>query len=156
MSRERGRRVFLIHLAVYAAVVALLAGLNLWFAPGNLWFIWVLLGWGIGVAAHGTALFLRTAHRRERIFIDLKARSFTVHAFAYVAVNLLLFIVNLTVTPKVWWFYWVTLGWGAGIIAHAWCAFFKRGRRPALQSPPAAPHEAESEPHRVRKRSPRT
>ena len=55
-------------------------------------------------------------HRRERIFIDKCTRSFTVHLFAYVAVVLLLFFVNLTVTPKVWWFYWVALGWGAGLI----------------------------------------
>ena len=28
-----------------------------------------------------------------------------VHLFAYLAVVLLLFFVNLTVTPRVWWFY---------------------------------------------------
>jgi 2TM domain len=51
-----------------------------------------------------------------------------VHLFAYVAVVLLLFFVNLTVTPKVWWFYWVALGWGAGVAAHLWCVFWKHGR----------------------------
>jgi 2TM domain len=103
-----------------------LAGINLWLAPGKLWFIWVLLGWGIGVAAHGLAAFLRRTHRRERIFVDPKARGFAVHLFAYVAVILLLLFVNLTVTPNVWWFYWVALGWGAGLAFHAWCAFGKR------------------------------
>ena len=43
---------------------------------------------------------------------------------------LLLFFVNLTVTPKVWWFYWVALGWGAGLIPHAWCAFFGSAAAP--------------------------
>jgi hypothetical protein len=38
--------------------------------------------------------------------------------------------VNVTVTPKVWWFYWVALGWGFGLIAHGWCAFGKRRRMP--------------------------
>ena len=92
--------------------------MNLWLTPGTLWFPWVLMGWGIAVATHALALLLRKTHRRERIFIDRKARSFTVHLFAYLAVVLLLFFVNLTVTPKVWWFYWVALGWGAGVLAH--------------------------------------
>jgi hypothetical protein len=126
MSRDRGLRHLIVHLAAYAAVIAVLAGINLWLAPGKLWFIWVLLGWGIGVAAHGLAAFLRRTHRRERIFVDPKARGFAVHLFAYVAVILLLLFVNLTVTPNVWWFYWVALGWGAGLAFHAWCAFGKR------------------------------
>ena len=67
------------------------------------------MGWGIAVATHDLALLLRKTRRRERIFIDRKARAFTVHLFAYVAVVLLLLLVNLTVTPKVWWFYWVAL-----------------------------------------------
>jgi hypothetical protein len=126
MTQDPRTRAFLIHLAAYVAVTAICAAVNLWFAPENLWFVWVLLGWGIGVAAHGLALLLRTTHRRERIFIDRKARGFAVHLFAYVAVIVLLFIVNLTVTPNVWWFYWVALGWGAGLAFHAWCAFGKR------------------------------
>lgn len=31
------------------------------------------------------------------------------HLFAYVAVVFVLWFVNVTVTPKVWWFYWVAL-----------------------------------------------
>ncbi|MGZ8416521.1 MAG: 2TM domain-containing protein [Methyloceanibacter sp.] len=91
---------------------------------------------GIAVATHALALLLRKTRRRERIFIDKCARSSTVHLFAYVAVVLLLFLVNLTVTPKAWWFYWVALGWGAGLIPHAWSAFFRHR--------PAANHEAKS------------
>jgi hypothetical protein len=126
MLKDSDLRVFLIHLAAYVVVSALLAAINLWFAPETLWFVWVLLGWGIGVAAHGLAFLLRRTRRRERIFIDPKARGFAVHLFPYVAVVILLFIVNLTMTPKVWWFYWVALGWGAGVAFHAWCAFGKR------------------------------
>jgi hypothetical protein len=54
---------------------------------------------------HALALLLRKTRRRERIFIDPKARASMVHLFAYLAVVLLLFFVNLTVTPRVWWFY---------------------------------------------------
>ncbi|MGH6865375.1 MAG: 2TM domain-containing protein [Methyloceanibacter sp.] len=119
-------RGFIVHLCLFLVGVSALVAVNLWLTPDKLWFAWVLLGWSIGVAAHGLALFLRQTHRRERIFIDPKARGFAVHLFAYVAVILLLFVVNLTVTPNVWWFYWVAFGWGAGIAFHAWCAFGKR------------------------------
>ena len=131
MPQDRSRLALLIHVATYLVVVAICAAVNLWFAPDRLWFVWVAAGWGIGVAAHALAFWLRHARRRERVFIDPHARGFTVHAFAYMAVVALLFIVNVTVTPKVWWFYWVALGWGAGVAAHAWCAFFRKpGARP--------------------------
>ncbi|MGH6735431.1 MAG: 2TM domain-containing protein [Methyloceanibacter sp.] len=126
MPNDPRARILLIHIAAYVAVVVICAAVNFWLSPDNLWFVWVLLGWGIGVAAHGLAFWLRTTHRRERVFVDPKARGFTVHLFAYLAVVILLFIVNLTVTPNVWWFYWVALGWGAGAAFHAWCAFGKR------------------------------
>ena len=41
-----------VHLFIYLAVNALLIGINLTYSPGNLWFIWPLLGWGIGLAGH--------------------------------------------------------------------------------------------------------
>jgi len=136
MFKDLSMRVFLIHLVAFVVITAGLAAVNLWLAPQHLWFIWVLMGWGIAVATHDLALLLRQTRRRERIFIDKKVRSFAVHLFAYVAVVLLLFFVNVTVTPKLWWFYWVALGWGAGIIAHGWCALGKRR--------PHAPQEAQA------------
>ena len=126
MPQDPRARALLIHVGTYAVVVAICAAINLWLAPENLWFVWVAFGWGIGVAAHALAYWLRHTHRRERIFVDPKARGFTVHLFAYVAVIILLFVVNLTVTPNVWWFYWAALGWGAGVAFHAWCAFFRK------------------------------
>jgi hypothetical protein len=126
MFEDLSMRVFLAHLAAFIAGTLICAAVNLWLTPGTLWFPWVLMGWGIAVATHALALLLRKTRRRERIFIDKCARSFTVHLFAYLATVLLLFFVNLTLTPNVWWFYWVALGWGAGLIAHGWCAFFRR------------------------------
>lgn len=125
--KEPRTRALLIHFAVFAMAVAILAAINYLAAPTRLWFFWVLVGWGIGVAAHGLAVWLCTARRRERVFVDPKARAFTVHLFAYVAVMALLFVANL-VTNK-WWFYWVALGWGAGVLAHGLAAF--RHRAPA-------------------------
>jgi hypothetical protein len=157
MPKDPGLRAFLIHLAVYAAAVLVCAGINLWLAPHRLRFVWVLLGWGIGVAAHGLAVFLRRTRRRERIFIDPKARGFTVHAFAYAAVVILLLIVNATLTPGRWWFYWVALGWGAGLAFHGWCAFFKKRKPQGGAHHPAAPSKLEAakqEPRPARKPRP--
>jgi hypothetical protein len=140
-GQDLAMRLFLIHLAAFVAGVLICAAVNLWLTPDTLWFPWVALGWGAALATHAFALFLRKTRRRERIFIDRKARSFAVHLFAYVATVLILLYVNLTVTPKVWWFYWVALGWGAGVAFHGWCTFFKRRRKlpvPARASQPAA------------------
>lgn len=131
MFKDVSMRVFLAHLVAFVVVVALLAAINLWFAPQYPWFLWVLIGWGALVATHAFALLLRKTRRRERIFIDKKTRSFAVHLFAYLATVLILFFVNLTVTPQAWWFYWVALGWGAGLVAHGWCAFGKKRPLPA-------------------------
>lgn len=46
---------FRIHLAAYILVNALLIAINLLVTPDRLWFYWPLLGWGIGIVAHGTA-----------------------------------------------------------------------------------------------------
>jgi hypothetical protein len=126
MPQDPRARALLIHVVAYAVVIAICAGVNLWLNPEKLWFAWVSLGWGIGVAAHGLAYWLGHAHRRERIFVDRRARGFTVHLFGYAAVVILLFVVNLTATPHTWWFYWVALGWGAGVALHGWAVLGRR------------------------------
>lgn len=161
MFKDLAVRVFLVHLAAFLAGTLVCAGINVWLTPDTLWFPWVLIGWGAGVATHAFALLLRKTRRRERIFIDPKARKFAVHLFAYVAAVLILLYVNLTVTPKVWWFYWVALGWGAGIVAHGWCAFGKRRQRsPTLPvtrtaKPAAKPRASKKRSGPAPKRSPR-
>jgi 2TM domain-containing protein len=139
MFKDLSMRIFLIHLVAFVLGTAICAGVNLGLTPGTLWFPWVFMGWGIAVATHALALLLRQTRRRERIFIDRKARAFTVHLFSYVAVVLLLFFVNLTMTPKVWWFYWVALGWGAGVAFQAWCVFVKKRPKSPPQPEPAKP-----------------
>ncbi len=158
MFKDLSMRIFLAHLVGFLVITAGLAAINLWFTPQYPWFVWVLIGWGAAVATHAFALLLRKTRRRERIFIDRKARSFAVHLFAYLATVLILFFVNLTVTPKVWWFFWVALGWGAGIIAHGWCAFGKRRpiAAPASPEPPVQRIEAKAPPPKPpQKRAPR-
>lgn len=50
-------RDFYQHLAVYLVINAGLVLINLLTSPQSLWFVWPLLGWGIGVALHALTTF---------------------------------------------------------------------------------------------------
>ena len=97
------------------------------------------------------ALFLRKMRRRERIFIDRKARSFAVYLFAYVATVLILLFVNLTVTPEVWWFDRVALGWGKRRPTAPGSLCYARQRTRSRSAPAAITH-APRRPHPCRSR----
>jgi hypothetical protein len=56
---SKARKGFYIHLTAYVLVNALLVGVNLATTPDRFWFQWPLLGWGVGILAHGTAVFAR-------------------------------------------------------------------------------------------------
>jgi hypothetical protein len=57
-KRAAGARIaFTIHLTAYAVVNALLIVINLATSTRHLWFMWPLLGWGVGVLAHAFAAF---------------------------------------------------------------------------------------------------
>jgi hypothetical protein len=128
MSQDRAMRGFVIHLLIFVVVVGLLAALNLYRNPQKIWFVWVLAGWGIGLAAHDIALLMQRSGRQEAIFTDPKVRCFFVHLFVYLAVNALLIAVNLLYTPGHYWFLYPLLGWGLALILHAFAVFRKRRR----------------------------
>ena len=46
-------------------------------------------------------------------------RGFYVHLTTFIVVNVFLLILNLLTSAGTLWFYWVTLGWGVGLVAHA-------------------------------------
>ncbi len=46
---------FRIHLGAFVLVNLMLIAINLLVTPQKLWFYWPLLGWGIGIIAHGMA-----------------------------------------------------------------------------------------------------
>lgn len=58
---------FYIHLGVYLAVNAGLMILDLSRNPDKTWFFWPLAGWGIGIAAHGLAVFSSDKSREKLI-----------------------------------------------------------------------------------------
>ena len=128
MSQDHAMRGFVIHLSIFVIVVGLLAALHLYRNPQKIWFIWVLAGWGIGVAAHDLALLMRRSGRQEAIFADPKARGFFIHLFVYLAVNALLIVVNVIYDPDYYWFLFPLLGWGIGLAAHALLVFRERRR----------------------------
>src|SRR6476659_5065144 len=122
-------RGFIIHLGIFVFVFGLLAAINLYRRPDHIWFIWLLAGWGIGLAAHDLALLLQRTGRKEAIFTDARVRGFFLHLFVYVAVNALLLIVNLLYLPTYYCFPFPPIGWGLLVLAHAYIVFFrKRGR----------------------------
>lgn len=58
-ARKRVEEIkgFYIHLLVYVLVNLGLFLVNILSSPHGLWFYWPLLGWGVGVVAHGISVF---------------------------------------------------------------------------------------------------
>lgn len=57
---------FYVHLTVFVLVNLLLVVVNLATSPGDWWAQWPLLGWGIGVLAHGLAISSAVQARTSR------------------------------------------------------------------------------------------
>ena len=73
------KRGLQIHALVFALVNSGLIALNLVTTPNKIWFIYPLLGWGIGLLAHAVTSWNALAGGRERgieaEFRRLKARN---------------------------------------------------------------------------------
>lgn len=54
MSAKKSKIGFLANLTAYSIVNSLLITINLLFVPQFIWFIFPLIGWGIGLAMHYT------------------------------------------------------------------------------------------------------
>jgi len=52
------RRTFYLHLAIYLAVQVMLIAIWALAGGGFPWFLFPLMGWGIGIVAHGASAFL--------------------------------------------------------------------------------------------------
>ncbi|MBJ3764509.1 2TM domain-containing protein [Maribius pontilimi] len=57
-ARAKAKFEFYVHVLIYAAVIGLLATINMITSSGTIWFIWPLIGWGLAVALHGARVFL--------------------------------------------------------------------------------------------------
>lgn len=56
-KRVKEIKSFYANLFSYGIIITFLMILNLITSPKHLWFYWPMLGWGIGVAAHGISVF---------------------------------------------------------------------------------------------------
>jgi len=57
LQHVRKLKGFYRHLLQYVLVVGALALFNLWKRPEHLWFLWVALGWGLGLLMHASRIF---------------------------------------------------------------------------------------------------
>jgi len=64
-------RDYYSHLAAYLAVNLFLFGLNMFTGPGEIWFIYPLLGWGIGILIHTAKVFWTGGNWEERKMEEL-------------------------------------------------------------------------------------
>lgn len=62
---------FYEHLAAYIGVNLMLVGINLFTGPGTLWFIFPMLGWGIGLICHAADVFWTGKDWEERKLEEL-------------------------------------------------------------------------------------
>jgi hypothetical protein len=56
-ARVNQLRSLYIHTIAYVMINAFLIALNLLMSPGVLWFVWPLLGWGVGLATHAVLVY---------------------------------------------------------------------------------------------------
>ena len=66
---------FFFHFSAYVLVNVILIAVNLLTTPNQLWFYWPLLGWGIGILAHGLAVNYSAEERVRRRARKRGARS---------------------------------------------------------------------------------
>lgn len=61
--------------------------------------------------------YARSRRRIEEI------RGFYEHLVIYIAVNLILFGINMLFSPDSLWFFWVTFFWGIGLVIHGFSVY---------------------------------
>ncbi|MFA1820925.1 2TM domain-containing protein [Virgibacillus oceani] len=56
-KRVENLKAFYIHLTMYMIINTMLLLMNIVTNPSELWFYYPLIGWGVGLAAHGLSVF---------------------------------------------------------------------------------------------------
>ena len=56
-KRVQELKGFYIHVIIYVLVNLVLFLVNILRSPGELWFFWSLIGWGVGLLAHAIGVF---------------------------------------------------------------------------------------------------
>jgi len=63
--QARKEREFYGHVASYLICNTFFAILNLLTSPGEIWFVYPMMGWGVGLAAHAVSVFGFPGRRRD-------------------------------------------------------------------------------------------
>ena len=50
-------------------------------------------------------------------------KGFYFHLISYIVVNAILVVINLLTSPEYLWFIWPIIGWGVGLLIHAFTVF---------------------------------
>lgn len=66
------------------------------------------------------------AYQRAKRRVEAKF-GFYIHLSVYMAVNILLIIINFTTSTQYFWFKWPLIGWGIGLFFHALGVFVFSG-----------------------------
>lgn len=66
------------------------------------------------------------AYERARRRVK-EVKGFYNHLIVFIVINAFLAIVNIFTSPGIWWFYWVTIFWGFGLVWHGISIYMNRG-----------------------------
>jgi len=58
---------FYSHLSIYIVIMVFLLVINILFSSHVWWVIWPVLGWGVGVLAHGASVFLGPEWEKKQV-----------------------------------------------------------------------------------------
>ncbi|MCI5137393.1 MAG: hypothetical protein D3922_03020 [Candidatus Electrothrix sp. AR1] len=66
------------------------------------------------------------AYQRAKKRVEAKFGLY-IHLSVYIAVNILLIVINVSTSPEHFWFIWPLIGWGIGVVFHALKVFVFSG-----------------------------
>jgi len=105
------KKGLIFHLALFLVTNLLLFVINIVFDPGTLWALYPAFGWGAALFLHfGAYLTANTLSNHKKSFI--------LHIFLYLGVNVLLLVIDYISSDKIGWALYPIIFWGAGLIMH--------------------------------------
>lgn len=113
IKRIRDKNAFKFHLVAYLAINALFVVMWAISGVGYFWPIFVMVGWGAGVAVHGYC-----------VYGGGNKNAFWLHLVAYLVINTGFVVAwALTETGYFFWPIFVILAWGAGVAVHGYSVY---------------------------------
>jgi hypothetical protein len=66
------------------------------------------------------------AYERARRRVK-EVKGFYNHLITFIVINIFLAVINIITSPGSWWFYWITIFWGFGLVWHGASLYMNRG-----------------------------